>query len=311
MKNLILLLALLLVLAGNNVYSQSPPCFPEFQGSTYRMSDNLNCPPYTSDMSYDVLIGYLALDSLSRYAPINTYNNFIKRQSYNDTLRTMMRYIYKTVEYNPSMFLNFMYHDKYPRRSIDDYYYRLITEILIESPNPFLDASLIGSFCIAQINVDAIYSFTDTTSKWAKSIREVTASVTSEIKGTIPTKNDIANIAKPAVKTENIPIIYFKYAKEWFMGRAIDANEEVFELEEGKSYIVFLEYRFVCRDGTDFYYEIFPVNCTGSKTACMYAIENGNVLDPNNELGLGTSVNLNTFNNLLNSRINLIKNYTP
>ena len=162
MKKLIISLSVLLVVTMTDSYAQLLPCLPDFYGNSYRMDENLNCPPYNSSMPYDVFIGYLALDSLSKYASYNEYEAFVERQVYNDTLRTMMRYIYKTDEYNPSMFLNFMYHDEYSRGPIGDYHDGCIAEVLEESPSPVLDASLIASFFIAQINVVSIDTHTST-----------------------------------------------------------------------------------------------------------------------------------------------------
>lgn len=306
MKRIFFLLAIALCFIANinsKVYSQTPPCFPKYPGLTYQMDDIINCPPYNSNMPLDVFIGYLALDSLSKYADYNDYNNFIARQSYNDTIRTMMRYIYKTVDYNPNNFLCFMYHNRYQRRPIDGYYRDLIHKVLLESPMPILDASLLGSFLIAQINVDSIYCYTDSLAKFARTSRTVKASINQIFKGTPPTYNILSIIEQT---------IEFTYAREWFVNfNGYDSSANVFELEKGNSYIVFLEYRYICRENSSFYYTIFPYRGSKSKTACMYPIVNGNVIDSNNELGFGTSVNINTFNDLLTNRINAIKNYTP
>lgn len=308
MKRIFFILAIALCSIANmnsKAYSQTPPCFPGFQGISYQINDIVNCPPYVSNMPYDAFIGYLALDSLSKYADYNDYNDFIARQSYNDTIRTMMRYIYKTVEYNPNNFLCFLLHDRYPSTPVNEYFYTFINKVLLESPSPILDASLIGSFLIAQIQVDSIYCYTDTTAQWAKTSRTVRVSINNVFKGA----SVISNI-NPAIID---PQFQFTYAKEWFMGRFLDldADTTTFELEKGKSYIVFLEFRFICRESPNVYYEIFPIRCSKSRTACMYPIVNGNVIDINNELGFGTSVNINTFNDLLTNRINAIKNYTP
>lgn len=267
------------------------------------MDDIVNCPPYNSNMSLDVFIGYLALDSLSKYAGYNEYNEFMNRQSYNDTLRTMMRYIYKTVEYNPSNFLCFMYHNRYNSAPADEYFYGLIKNVLQESPSPILDASLIGSFFIAQIHVDSIYSYIDSLAQIAKNCRDVIASTNQIFKGTLPSYNNNLPIIDPTIQ--------FTYANEWFLQGFESPTDTLFELENGKSYIVFLEYRYICRDSSHIYYEIFPIRCSKSRTACMYPIVNGNVIDTYNELGFGTSVNINTFYTLLANRINEIKNYTP
>ncbi len=301
LSTLILVIALL-VNINTNAYSQTPPCFPEYQGIYYQMDTLINCPPYNSNMPLDVFIGYLALDSLSKYASLDDYNTFINRQSYNDTLRSMMRYIYKTVDYDPSIFLNFMYHRRYNCKPIDEYYYGLIGNILQKSPNPILDASLIGSFLVAQVYVDSIDYYIDTLARWAKTTRTVKATINQLIKGSLP----IFNI--PAIIE---PTIQFTYAKEWFLKPYQDSTDLAFEMEQHKSYIVFLEYRFLCRDSSNVYFTLYPIRCTNSRTACIYPIENDNVIDTYNELGFGTMVNLNIFYAGLTNRINTIKNYTP
>ncbi|MEI6089340.1 MAG: hypothetical protein WCR42_02715 [bacterium] len=298
---LILILALL-VNINTNASSQTPPCFPEFQGISYQMDDIVNCPPYNSNMPLDVFIGYLSLDSLSKYAQINEYKEFLNRQTYNDTMRTMMRFIYKTVEYNPNTYLSFMYHAKYDKTPIDEYFYCFINKVLDESPSPKLDASLLGSYLIAQITVDSIYSYIDSTS-WPISSRLVCCSINQTFKGSSNVNNNNPLIIEPQIK--------FEYSDEWLVNGNEDSSNVIFELEKNKSYIVFLEYRFVCRSSLDIYYTIYPFRSSYSKTACMYPIVNGNVIDTFNELGFGTSVNLNIFNAGLTNRINAIKNYTP
>jgi len=292
----------IIVNLNSKTYSQTPPCFPDYKGLSYQMDDIVNCPPYNSNMPLDVFIGYLALDSLSTNANYNDYNEFLKRQNYNDTLRTMMRYLYKTIEYNPNNYLCFMYHNKYSRRSIYYYHYGFIEKVLQKSPQPILDASLIGSYLIAKVHIDSIYRYIDSTSQPISS-RLVRCSINQVFKGTTPIINNNQFIVDP--------VLQFEYSNEWFSHGNEDSTNSVFELEKGKSYIIFFEYRLLCRDSSHVYYTVFPFRSSYSGTACMYPIINGNVIDPSNELGFGTSVNINIFNAGLTNRINSIKNYTP
>jgi len=318
MKNISLKLVILFLVV-NPIFlkSQYPGinnCDSTHQGSYYSIDELVICPPYSTSMPLDVFIGYFAMDSLGRYVNYGDYENFIKRRIYDDTTKIMMRYIYQVMEYNPQSYLNFTTHNKYPNIPADDFVIDFTNKLHSISTQPILDGALVGSFLIAKITVNNIDPYIDTTAVWAKTCRTVTARVDSVFKGIPPVTNYVeATNPKENHFVNNSNMIFFEYCKEWYENDNLDILPVNFELEYGKSYLMFFEYRVLCYDEVMMknYYVVYPIRQTKSKTTCIYKIENNNILDPDNELGFGTSVNQSLFFQLLNNKINQIKTFTP
>jgi hypothetical protein len=284
------------------MYGQNPPCFHGYQGLTYAIPLNQNCPPYTTDMPIDVIIGYIALDSLSKNVDIEDFYRFMSRQTYNDTIKTMMRYFYKMIEYNPEKYNNYSDNSQPKKFSIMNYDHSFFDYVKRISPNTYLDATLLASYVIAKVTVNSVTNYIDTIAVHAKTSRIVTAQVDSIFKG-----KPLVNCGGQfIVEPSDYHCIKFEYATEWF-----ENTNPGFEMSPGQSYFIFFDYRLVCQ--TDFlsYVTLLPLGSIDSKTWSIYPIVNGNLIDIYNELGFGTNVNLNAFYNGLTNRINQIKNFIP
>lgn len=284
------------------IKTQSPPCYPEGQGIYYEIPLNQNTPPYSTDMPLDVLIGYVAMDSLTKNVDIEDFNEFMMHQQYNDTLRTMMRYLYQMIEYNPEKYLNYI-HNGHPNKFSPGDYDQLFYQFLImDSPQPILEASLLASFTIAKITIIDIHNYIDTTAKWAKTNCTVTAKLDSIFKG-----HSMLNCSNPPPIEEpiNQKCIKFEIAKEWFQDTTLYNS-----ILPGESFFVFFENRFVCTTETSSYFTIFPLRFVGSLNNSIYPIINNELIDTNNELGFGTNVELSIFYNGIQNKINEIKNFT-
>ena len=62
-------------------------------------------PPLSTGMPFDVLIGYVYLDSLMRFSRPRQTDSLIKSwNSLNDTLKNAIKYLYKLEDYNPIIF---------------------------------------------------------------------------------------------------------------------------------------------------------------------------------------------------------------
>lgn len=285
-----------------NGLGQNPPCLPEYPGLTYTFPIIKNCPPYSTDMSIDVKMGYSVLDSISKNVEIEDFYSFLNRQTYNDTIRTLMKYYYKMVEYDPVKFFNYSVNSNGRKFGIMDYDHPFFDHVKRISNNKFLDATLLASHLIAKVTVNSVSSFVDTTAVWAKTTRIVTSSVDRIFKG-----NPLVNCGGQLISNTNgNNCVKFEYAKEWFE----NSNPE-FEMLPGQSFFIFFDFRLICQTDLVLYCTLFPLGSIESKTWSIYPIVNDNLIDLYNELGFGTSVNLNTFYIVLLNRINQIKNFTP
>jgi hypothetical protein len=72
--------------------AQEAPCLPGSAGICLRLGKLQNYPPYNINMPFDVLVAYVAADSLYYNVNFPEYFYFMKNQTYSDTLKKMMRY---------------------------------------------------------------------------------------------------------------------------------------------------------------------------------------------------------------------------
>lgn len=285
------------------IKTQSPPCFPEDQGLNYEIPLNQNTPPYSTDMPFDVLIGYVAMDSLTKNVEIEDYYQFMMKQQYNDTIRTMMRYFYQMIEYNPEKYLNYKHNGQPSKFGVAYYEHYFYDYLLRISPQPILEASLLASFTIAKITILDVQNYIDTNARWAKTMGTITARLDSIIKG-----HSMLNCfnSPPVEEPINQKCIKFEIAKEWFQDTTVYDS-----FLPGQSFFVFFENRLICKTETSSYFTIFPLRFVGSLNNSIYPIIDNRLIDTNNELGFGVSVDLNIFYNGIQNKINEIKNYTP
>jgi hypothetical protein len=297
LKVLILCLAFFV---ANSVQGQELPCLPDFIGTYYETDLNASNPPYSVDMPADVRRAYAFLDSLTKNTTIEDFYGDIWRQDYNDTLHTLMKYLYKLIEFSPEKFLSYKIHGELSRQSVMDFYYAFIEQIRRVSPTPILDASLTSSDMIAQVTVNSILMRATSYKVQPKTVREVIATVDTIFKG----KSLLTCGEEGSSSAKSFNCLKFDYVKEWFEDTAPN-----FEMEIGKSYIIFFEYRMICNTDASTYFSLLPLITAGSAVRSIYPIENGNLIDVHNELGFGTSVPLNAAIESINSRIKTIKNY--
>ena len=288
-------------LTNLSLKGQNVPCYPEYPGLFYTVQTNQFNPPYSSDMPLDLFVGYLALDSLSKSANLNEFNDFLWRQSFNDTIKTMMKYLYKIIDYNPTKYFNFEMDNKTIIRKsqvrfiVSDF----LTFIKERSPNPILDVSLLSSYFIGSITVSSVYNYTDTSAIEARTKSLITAQIDSLIKGQTP----LSCFDNLSINPTNNRCIQFEIAQEWF-----DLDSSNFTVVPGQKYFIFCDYRYLCNVGTTNYYTILPLGIAGSR---IYPILDNNLIDLNNELGFGVNTNINIFYNNINYRINEIIDYQP
>lgn len=289
---------LILIFLNLSLYGQNIPCYPEYPGLFYTVQTNQSHPPFSTDMPLDLFIGYLSMDSLSKSVNLNEFHDFLWRQTYNDTVQTMMRYLYKTIEYDPSRFFNFERRASTVGFFISDF----IEFIKNNSPYPVLDASLLSSYFIGSVTVSSVYNYTDNSAAFAKTASLIRAQVDSLVKGEAPLNctNDLTTNVGNQI---NNKCIEFEIAQEWF-----DADSNTFSVLPGQKYFIFGDYRLICSIDSTNYFTILPLGTAGSR---IYPIIDNNLIDTNNELGFGTSTNINIFYNNINNRINEIKNYQP
>jgi hypothetical protein len=324
-------LVALLMLSPSFLKSQFPPCDPDLKSQTFSVDTIQSIPPYSLNMPYDVLLAYIALDSVCNHAPKNAYQEFIRNQTYNDTLRYIMRYYFKAMDYDPILFKQYLYQADVD--SINPSHVRSdVTKMIsYNSPTPFTHRIILNAYYIAHVSITDTIRLVDTSAMSSKNGIIVTTDVLDLIKGqrlpnctdyNYPYKYDVLDKSDnphPA-SFEELPdsCLQFYYCLEWYRGvsgdridagalTAVDSNGDPW-IKKDKEYIVFLKLIYNCTYNGKYYLSTFPLT-SASETLTMYPIENGMVQDPGNEFGLGASVPVATFKNELNNLINEIVTY--
>ncbi|MCO5249883.1 MAG: hypothetical protein M9949_00490 [Candidatus Kapabacteria bacterium] len=313
-------------------FGQKPPCWSDYNDLYFRF-EHLPYKPYiTDDMPEDVRVGYILLDSVEKDFPdIRFFAHNVRQHEY-DTLRYIMKYLYKVVDYNPILFK--LTSNYISANTIIDQIHNTATE---HSPKPYLEKLLLESSIIAHVFVEDTLNFIEHGSENTSSI--VTCSILDNIKGKVLPEAKVNNLnpltlANNTNKLENLPSNYlqFTYRLEWgrlpeneviaydVVHTLVDEDGKVLYppmmmdstgsgwVKKGKEYIVFLDLYSICDDSSYSYLTLTP-RVRSSATCNVYPIENGYVIDPVNELGFGERVEVNLFKNLLNQRINEIVSY--
>lgn len=308
--SLLLALAPIIIMSAK---SQAPPCYPEDSYITYRFQNLTMFPPYSLDMPYDVLLAYVALDTVSHYGNSYEIRDFLKGQTYNDTLRKIMRHYYQMIDFDPIKYNQTdAYFDISMHATLSNIDGQINDAVLYKSPYPLLDYMLCRSHYILHVKAKGINIVLDTnTSGMAREVREISYQVLDTIKGKnipyiINSPNNIISLSEelnPSFFTDTLFV--FQYSPFW--GKLIDEHGQPW-IQVDSEYVVFLTLVRYCHDSTGIYCNLRPV-WPESVTFGMYPLRDGLIYDPLNELGLGIGLTISEFKQMLRNRINEILSY--
>src|SRR5690606_29244855 len=160
----LLSVSLFLLLGFKIVYSQLPHCAELKGGTVYGVPQLHEIPKLNTGMPYDVLISYIALDSIAYNATYNQIYEFLARQtSMNDTMRTIMKYYYNLLDHDPILYYQTEeYFDTVMNvqvGTIENMYLRKLKDL---SSNYNLESSLLYNRYIAHVRVSDTLHFLDT-----------------------------------------------------------------------------------------------------------------------------------------------------
>lgn len=338
MKYLLYLICLIYFTISLN--AQYNECDSVFFESVFESQDLNNFCELNTGMPFEIMLPYIVFDSVCSQADYNNWEQFLSNQtSMNDTIRSIMKYFYKLVDYDPLLFdknLRYIFLD-FAIHPISVYldFRKKITEV---SSSPMLDRALLYSYYILKVQVDDIQSKVRPNSITGNTLTFATCTITDTIKGkigpfcssSISSQNKVnsANVIStvPLDSTAEINIgsfIEFVYSPDWTIGKNSDfeirdtsgINQSgILDslgnswLKPGEEYLIFLESFEVCRDSSTFFTILKPL-ALESKTFTMYPIKsNGTVYNPGNDFGLG-NISYSAFVNAIRDRISFIKNF--
>jgi hypothetical protein len=310
----------------------TPPCWSHHSTLVFPLQHATSSLPLNTGMPLDVMVGYIAYDSLARSLSAPGINNIYNNLIYSDTLRYAMKYCYKMLDYNPLLFEQFRRYNDSQRRYASartNVFQQLLNKIVEVSPAPFVETLLCQSSIIAHINVVDTFRVVDGSGGGSSilTIHTVTATVTDTIKGQVfphcinflplnINKEDHSDTFQSNILPANC--LQFTYALEWpripFNNKVITTEQRMVDpagspwVKTGKEYIVFLNFSQACSD-ENYSYHILSAFGTRSSANNIYPISNGRVEDPNNDFGLGTAPTVSDFKSALQQKIHQITHF--
>jgi hypothetical protein len=279
--------ALLILAATVLVHAQRNPCGET--GLVYQLRWPERQPPVSIYMPYDVLLGYIALDSIINWA--TTYNetwgrvqqvrSFLeRRKSFDDTLKKIVRSLYAMADYDPMLFEATLRSFRWPQLPPHMIYGGIIEAVTRAWANDLgalhRDLVLLEADYIAHVKVvDTVHRSGKFELDWTTLV-VTTCQVLDLIKGQVlPPCNPAFTHTAPEVQagtkqlktlSSSGPCLQFTYVPNARLSGTTDIIEPDDErlghvITPGNEYIVMLTFPFMCRDtaGIGDYYELHPL----------------------------------------------------
>lgn len=310
---------LLLHLLVANAFS-APPCGQTYVGNYYEINklQSNQFPPYSLSMPFDVLIGYIGMDTITHYGDYFATKNFINRQTFaNDSMKRIIKHYYATRNFDPiKYFITSNYNDTTHSASFAWLNRDLDNQILTLDNDSLGYFPILTSDYILHIKVSDTIPLVVTNSSGAgKLIYNVYFDVLDTLKGKVfPDCSSNSVVFDKKEKTGKIQTsncLNFTYSPYWKRIEIGSQEKSLYQdngkpwIEIDKEYIVFLSIIRICNSQDKYYYILRPVS-PESAVFRMFPINNGNIYNPKNEFGIQNNSTVNSFKQNLINRINSI-----
>ncbi|GIV56969.1 MAG: hypothetical protein KatS3mg040_1737 [Candidatus Kapaibacterium sp.] len=320
--------------------AQLPCDEPYIENLVYRIDDPAVYPPLSIYMPYDVLLGYVALDSLHRAPRPQGQEQALallqRQQTLTDTTRKILRVYYAMADYDPILLRSAIMYMRGGSNSpwiiSSEIRKTLIPTIWKDTlQKQRLYRALFTSSYILHVRV---LDTMELHSTYTSII--VSAEVLDVLKGQVlvpcgdegPTKRVFLPLrnafSQSTVSNDHVQCILFSYSPNWF--RFVGGNDiDVADLNEsevlgrilvpGTEAIVMLDFNIACWSDSSVFYYLTPIdinNRPSERTSCghgIYPIVEGIVQDPMDDFGFGTNLSAEQFKLRLRERIAAIRNW--
>lgn len=169
-----------------SIFAQNSPCQNGIPHYAFEYQDLTTFPKLHTDMDFTVLIGYIALDTVIKNVDYFDFYQFMKRQTYNDTIKTIMKYYYNMVDYNPLLFKASMSYSDDVSIYPNEIERALIEKIAKVSLTPYLDRAILENKYILHIYVDDTVYYYNPAGRGASSeYYMINATIIDNIKGKV------------------------------------------------------------------------------------------------------------------------------
>jgi hypothetical protein len=317
--NILVALATVSLLLSINLTSSAQGISPIVDSSYVlynQVAQLTSFPPLNTGMPFDVLIGYIYLDSLRRQSP-RSVDSFVSRLTNSDTLRNALKYLYEMDDYNPITFLQYAGGTPAPghyKNSGARLRAMLINQATIVIPDTNRTAML-GSDIIVHVLVTNLESKYDSSYGCAFPNQViVTCRVIDTVKGRVLP----SCVGGATSKDNNLHTLttsncfQFCYSpQEHLWGNTTNLQQRPLMVDSlgnpwvklNSEYLAFLDLQGVGGDSLRTYYTVCLATKYQTTQGCLYRISSGKVIDPNNDFGFGVNLSTSDYLSALRARI--------
>lgn len=162
-----------------------PSCYPVYNSIYYLVQTPTSLPPLNTGMTFDELIGHIALDSICRNVDPLQIDSFISRRTFwDDSLKAITKYLVTLDDINPLTIFSITNSSVLGRRSFpSDIRSSLLKPIRQFSTSPGIDEAIVSSDFIMSITVVDTSTYTDTSARFARTAKIATAAIDSILLG--------------------------------------------------------------------------------------------------------------------------------
>lgn len=286
------------------LYNSAPTCLPKRSAPSYRFPQ-LTSLPIGPSSPFDVILGYIGLDSATHNAGRREAIDFVTRQTYNDTLKTLLKYGYSMADNNPIGFIRYL--SKYDTNmTISGNRLRdaVAHALRKTSSTPNEDVFLFCSAWIFKGVVNSVTSGIDSNSTRARVYYSIRFEVLDTIKGKVfPQTACPDNLIhgkefgseQPQTETNCISLDI----RQNTISSIINSNGDTLNARVplvGDTCFVFAEPIWLCGTSTSTYFSFTPTVGTGAVPYLgLFTIKNGRVTCPNGDFSGSADVTESEF----------------
>ena len=293
-------------------YNAAPTCLPKRTAPSYGFPQ-LTSLPIGVDSPPDVILGYMKLDSATHRAGRRETIDFVARQTYNDTLKALLKYGYVMADNDPVGFICYLsQYDTSTTVSGNRLRDAVASTLRRTSSTPNEDVFLFCSAWIFKGVVNSVTSGIDSNSTGARQFHSIRFEVLDTIKGKVfpqtVCRNDLIRgkefgSEQPQAETNCISLELRHNTIESIINASGDTSYARVPAV-GDTCFVFAEPIWLCGTPTTTYFFFTPTIGTGAVPYLgLFTIKNGRVFCPNGVFSGSADVTESEFLLSLNRHI--------
>lgn len=294
-----------------------PPCYQAYKSHYGTIPLLTSLPPLNTSMSFNEIIGHIALDSICRTTEVNRIDSFMQaRLTWDDTVKSMYKYMTTIVDRNPLLVFGISQAVCEWRYSFpDEVRLHLLDVIGKHSPNRNVDLAIAKSDYILTIVVSDTSGIPDSSAHFARTSILASGNVTDTILGQEFPICSSQHLFQTS--SSSGPCIAFDVRREQVQNlremMGLDASDSIVDHilpKPNRQYLVFLKLVRLCTDTSNLYFTVLPVYSVGARSG-IFEISNNRISDEQNYFNLGPNPLAADVIAAIETRIAQIKSWVP